>query len=192
MGFLADDSADVPSDYTFNTNIDFIDQPIQIDFGLDDIRIGGVANSPLRTDSNVNSLIGGVQGSPVQVNSTTNLNSRVGGLDEPIAIELDMGLDNVRATVDLGLDNINACFSFAIKELPSMKVHYPVNYEFGLELLGVKLFNFCIAGKSMVITEDNPVTLFHTPHRPRPVTGTPGTVGTPRSASFNVSVVEED
>ena len=88
-----------------------------------------------------------------------NINAKIDvGLDP---IQADFGLDNIKA--DFGLDNINACFSFGVKEFPRMRVHLPTKYEFGLKILGISLFSFFIHGKSMLITEDNPVRIFHKP-----------------------------
>jgi hypothetical protein len=88
-----------------------------------------------------------------------NINAKIDiGLNP---IQADFGLDNIKA--DFGLDNINACFSFGITEFPRMRVHLPTKYEFGLKILGINLFSFFINGKSMLITEDNPVRIFHKP-----------------------------
>jgi hypothetical protein len=92
---------------------------------------------------------------------------------------LDVGLDDIRlkelpviraeasikeipvirtnSKVDLGLDNIR------IQELPPirfelsfkpLRVHFPLNYSFCLELLGIRLFKFSVCGEGMVVTED--------------------------------------
>ena len=96
------------------------------------------------------------------------------GLDD---VKIDMGLDNVNVdmglddvNVDMGLDNINMCMSLAIKELPSMKVQFPVNFDFGVKLLGIPLLNFVLCGKSMVLTEENSKRLFHIPKPYKPST----------------------
>lgn len=84
------------------------------------------------------------------------------GLDN-INAKIDAGLDNVNAKIDAGLDNINICFSFGIKEFPRMKVHLPTQYEVGFNFFGLNIFSFFLKGKSMLITEDNPISLFHHP-----------------------------
>jgi hypothetical protein len=78
---------------------------------------------------------------------------------------LDAGLDNITSTstlnstskVDLGLDNIK------ITELPRIdlqvamkptRIHFPVNFHFGLSGLGLQLLTFSVCGESMVIIED--------------------------------------
>ncbi len=99
---------------------------------------------------------------------------------------LDLGLDDVN--VDLGLDNINACLSFAVKELPSMRVHFPTDYEFGLKLFGLSVFNFHICGKSMIVTEDNPRKIFYTPAR-RDARGDAG--GDSAEGSFKVTLEDK-
>ena len=82
------------------------------------------------------------------------------GLDD---VNVDMGLDDVN--VDMGLDNINMCMSFAVTEFPSMRVHFPVDLDFGLKILGLPIINFGICGKAMVLTEDNPKKVFYTPKK---------------------------
>lgn len=120
---------------------------------------------------------------PININmgSQVDLKSEIDmGLDN-VKVEADLGLDDVNVdlsgsmdlglddiNIDLGLDNINACLSFAIKELPSMRVHFPTDYEFGLKLFGLSVFNFHICGKSMIVTEDNPRKMFYTPGRRDP------------------------
>ncbi len=85
--------------------------------------------------------------------------------------KMDMGLDNVN--VDMGLDNINMCMSFAIKELPSMKMQFPVNFDFGIKVLGLPLLNFGICGKAMVLTEENSKRIFQVPKPPKFSTSKP-------------------
>ena len=85
------------------------------------------------------------------------------GLDN---VKMDMGLDNVK--VDMGLDKINVCMSFAIKEFPSMRVHFPMDFAFGIKMLGMEVLGFSVCGKAMILTEDNPRTMFYTPTRRPP------------------------
>lgn len=175
MGLLGDTSISIPSGNALPLpiSIDFVDSdlnnPLSFDFGLGDIDID------MGLD-NINVCIGGKtddNGNPMPA----VFDFGIGGTDKPIDLDLDldMGLDNIGIggtdkpiKIDMGLDNVNLCFSFAIKELPSMKFHFPTNYEFGLELFGRKVFNFCIGGKSMVVTEQNPVKIMHHPFLDNP------------------------
>lgn len=116
-------------------------QPLEIDLGFPDT---------ITVDMGLDDI-------NVQLSGSFNMDM---GLDD---VNVDLGLDNINAKVDMGLDNINVCMSMSLKELPSMKMHFPMNYEFGLELFGLKVFNFGINGKSMIITEDNPTRLFYRP-----------------------------
>jgi len=156
-------SADInfPNPWTFNINPLDTDLGLDVDadLGLDDININanmGLDNIKAELDSNMTVDMG-----LDDININMGLNNIKAELDSNMTV--DMGLDNMK--MDIGLDNINACFSFAIKELPSMRMHFPMNYEFGLELLGMKVFNFCISGKSMVVTEDNPTRMFYEPRQ---------------------------
>ena len=94
----------------------------------------------------------------------SNVDLNMGRLDN---IRIDMGLDDMKmdmkteSKVDMGLDDVNICMNLAFKEVPNIKIHMPVNYEFGFEFLGFKLFNFCLGGKSMIVTEDNPTRMFY-------------------------------
>jgi len=134
-------------------------QPLEIDMGLDNINMSSsmfMNMSPISIDMGLDNV-------NMDMNMDTNIsfNGSVDmGLDN---VNVDMGLDNVN--VDMGLDNVNMCMSFAIKELPSMKMHFPLNMDFGIKVLGIPLLNFGICGKAMVVTEDNPKKIFYTPRR---------------------------
>lgn len=80
---------------------------------------------------------------PVSLTSTSMLNS-----------ESKLTSDS---KVNLGLDNIQ------IKALPKIdlqvamkptRVHFPVNFHFGLSSMGLQLLTFSVCGESMVIIED--------------------------------------
>jgi hypothetical protein len=111
------------------------------------------------------------------MNISGNMNTKI-TLDpitiKPVSIDMglndvnvDMGLDNMK--VDMGLDNVNVCMSFAIKEFPSMRMTMPMDYNFGIKMMGMEVLGFSICGKSMMITEDNPKRMFYTPTRKAPV-----------------------
>jgi hypothetical protein len=103
---------------------------------------------------------------PWTINTTTNVGGALdAGLDDihikeigPIALTTTSTV-NSDSKVDLGLDDIR------IKELPRIelqvqtamkptRVHFPVNFRFGLSTLGMELVAFSICGESMVIVED--------------------------------------
>jgi hypothetical protein len=119
------------------------------------------------TDSNLtsNSTVGMTTNSVVDldmgldnINTTSNLTSDS---------KVDMGLDNINTSltsdskVDMGLDNVNICINMGVSELPKMKFHMPMNYDFGIDIFGMRVMNFCLGGKSMLISEDNPTQVFY-------------------------------
>lgn len=44
-------------------------------------------------------------------------------------------------------------FSFRLKEIPSIRVHFPVDYRLGFSLFGAEVFTFRICGQAQTITE---------------------------------------
>ena len=126
-----------------NVNVDMGLDNVNVDMGLDNI------NVDMGLD-NINADLG-----LDAINATVDA-----GLDK-INAKIDAGLDNIK--LDMGLNNINACLNFGIKEIPSVRVHLPTKYEFGIKVIGLKIFSFFINGKSMLVTEDNPVKVFHKP-----------------------------
>lgn len=125
-----------------------IPQPFEVDFDLDPISL--TTNSSINSDSSI--ALTGDPDAPISLGPITV---------NPLTV--DLGLDDVN--VDMGLDNINMCMSFVIKELPSMRMHFPVDLDFGLKILGLPIINFGIFGKAMVVTEDNPKKIFYTPKK---------------------------
>ena len=105
----------------------------------------------------------------VNSNSDIELDMGLDNVDVKSDSKVDMGLDkmnlNSNSKVDLGLDNVNICLNMGIKEMPKMKVHMPTNYDFGLEFFGLKVMNFSVCGKTMVVSEDNPTQLFYHPKK---------------------------
>ena len=49
--------------------------------------------------------------------------------------------------VDLGDINLR------VKEIPSVRVHMPMNYQLGFSVLGMEILSLSLCGESMVITE---------------------------------------
>jgi hypothetical protein len=53
-----------------------------------------------------------------------------------------------------------------LTQLPRARIHVPTKYAFGLCLFGVRVFDFNIAGETMIVMEDNPPRIFHQPAPP--------------------------
>ncbi|MEK6153636.1 hypothetical protein WIW50_10270 [Flavobacteriaceae bacterium 3-367] len=135
-----------------------IPQPFELDVDANMTTNSFLSMAPITVDMGLDDIK-----MDMEINSTVDM-----GLDN---VNVDMGLDNVN--VDMGLDNVNMCMSFAIKELPSMKMQFPVNFDFGIRFLGLPLLNFGICGKAMVLTEENSKRLFQVPKPPRFTASTP-------------------
>lgn len=136
-----------------------IPQPFVVDFGVDATTNSNIA---LTGNSELPISIGPVTINPLSIDiglDNVKMDANLG-----LKGEIDMGLDDVN--IDMGLDDINMCLSFAIKELPSMRMHFPVDIDFGVKLLGIPIFNFGICGKAMVVTEENPKKIFYSPKQP--------------------------
>jgi len=134
-----------------------IPQPFEVDFDLDDVSVNTLSS----INSNNSIALTGDSDAPITLGPITVDPLTVDlGLDD---VNVNMGLDDVN--VDMGLDNINMCMSFAVTELPSIRMHFPVDLDFGLKILGLPIINFGIFGKAMVITEDNPKKVFYTPRK---------------------------
>ena len=144
-----------------DVNLD-IPQPFELDIDANMATNSHISMSPVSVDMGLNNIDVDMDMNS-NVNMDTNSNINLNG-------KMDMGLDDVN--VDMGLDNVNMCMSFAIKELPSMKMHFPINFDFGIKLLGLPILNFGICGKAMVVTEDNPKRLFQVPKPPKFSTNT--------------------
>ena len=149
------DLSDLPTSYTFTLEGGPANQPI--DIHLDDIKLGltGDPNKPIGAD-----VVLDLTGDPTKP-ITVDL-----GLDD---VNVDLSLTGKRdqpITVDLGLDNVNVCLSLALTQLPRARIHVPTKYEFGLCLFGLRIFDFNIAGETMLILEDNPPRIIHQPSPP--------------------------
>ncbi|MGH7499349.1 MAG: hypothetical protein ACREL3_10915 [Gemmatimonadales bacterium] len=124
-------SVDVPTEYTIHSTVSG-----SVDMGLDDIKIKEIAPITLNTTSQLNSSS--------SLNSTSKLDS---------TSKVDMGLDDIRIKelprIEVGLE----------MSMKPTRVHFPVNYKFGLNTLGMELLSFVVCGESMVIIED------YVPHR---------------------------
>jgi len=80
----------------------------------------------------------------------------------PEFAKINVGIDPLESTLTLKpvrLDLGPIQTSIAIKEIPSVRAHLPVNYCIGLSVLGVELAAIRLCGEGMVITE---------PYKPNP------------------------
>jgi hypothetical protein len=91
------------------------------------------------------------------------------GFNSPLDIGLsgNLGLSGnfgiTLSKINIGLDPIQLAiapieikpidFSFRLKELPSMRVHLPLNYCVGLALFGFEVLSLRLCGEGQIITE---------------------------------------
>ena len=83
-------------------------------------------------------------------------------LREPSEIPGNFGITTL-PKINIGLDLIKLeiapieikpiDFSFRLKELPSMRVHLPMNYCVGLALFGFEVLSVRLCGEGQIITE---------------------------------------
>lgn len=171
------DLSDLPTSYTLTFEGGPANQPI--DIHLDDIKLNltGDPTRPIGAD-----IVLDLTGDPAKP-ITVDL-----GLKD-VNVDLNLtGNRNQPITVDLGLDNVNVCLSLALTQLPRARIHVPTKYEFGLCLFGFRVFNFNIAGETMVVMEDNPPRIFCQPSVPGTATLHP----THGDTAFRVSLGEAD
>ncbi len=118
----------------------------------------------LEIDSNLSGTVGtSVSGSFGAVGPVT-----ISGIPDDYTIKvpeiakIEFGLDPLESTVKLEPIQLNLGpiqTSLAIKEIPSVRTHLPVNYCVGFSVFGVELAALRLCGEGMVITE---------PYRPNP------------------------
>jgi hypothetical protein len=174
------DLSDLPTSYTLTFEGGPANQPI--DIHLDDIKLDltGDVTKPVSADVILD--VKGDPAHPVALDLT-------GDPNKPIAVNLSLtGRRDEPITVDLGLDNVNVCLSLAVTQLPRARIHVPTKYEFGLCLFGRRIFDFNIAGETMIIMEDNPPRIIHqasarVPNQPPQEPG---------ETSFRVTLGEDD
>ena len=66
--------------------------------------------------------------------------------------KINIGIDPIQlAIAPIEIKPID--FSFRLKELPSMRVHLPLNYCVGLALFGYEILSVRLCGEGQVITE---------------------------------------
>ena len=80
-----------------------------------------------------------------------------------IPTDYDFSIDLNLSKINIGLDPMQVKvepieikpldFSFRIKEIPSARVHLPVDYKVGLTLFGMELACVRLCGQGQVITE---------------------------------------
>ena len=66
--------------------------------------------------------------------------------------KINVGIDPMRFTID-PLEIKPLDMSFRIKEIPSVRVHFPVDYRVAVGFLGIELACVRLCGQSQVITE---------------------------------------
>jgi len=84
---------------------------------------------------------------------------------DPLELKIDP-LDIKVEPLDIKVEPLD--MSFRIKEIPSVRVHFPVDYRFCVALLGTELMSLQICGQGQVITEPyvpNPCECRNTPLR---------------------------
>jgi hypothetical protein len=69
---------------------------------------------------------------------------------DPLDIKVEP-LDIKVEPLDIKVEPLD--MSFRIKEIPSVRVHFPVDYRFCVALLGTELMSLQICGQGQVITE---------------------------------------
>ncbi len=118
----------------------------------------------LEIDSNLSGTVGtSVSGSFGAVGPVT-----LSGIPDQYTIKvpeidkIEIGVDPLESTVKLEPIQLNLGpiqTSLAIKEIPSVRAHLPVNYCVGLSIFGFELAAIRLCGEGMIITE---------PYRPNP------------------------
>ncbi len=80
-------------------------------------------------------------------------------------VGLDLHLSGIPTNYNFGLDlkpiNVNIAplelkpldLSFRIKEIPSIRAHFPVDYKVCIGLFGIEALSLRLCGQSQVITE---------------------------------------
>jgi len=80
----------------------------------------------------------------------TRLSGTVGTNITGIPDHLTLSIDRL-PKVQLGVDPV--ALAVSIKELPSLRVHLPVDFRVGLSLLGLEMLTVRLCGKAMAINE---------------------------------------
>lgn len=73
------------------------------------------------------------------------------GLDK-----IQVGLDKVQLGIDplaLSVDVKPIDLALRLKEIPSVRVHFPTNFKLGFSLFGSEFFSIRLCGQAQVITE---------------------------------------
>jgi hypothetical protein len=171
---------DIPKEFWIHLD------PVNLSGGFD-LMLSGDPIRPLTIDAGLDDVNVSLTGNPA----------------EPVTIAA--GLDNIKVSltgnngqplaVDLGLDKI--CVSLAVTEIPRVRVHVPTRYDFGFCLFGIPIFNFTLAGETMLLTQDNPPRVVHKPARAPTPTPNPNplpnpTVPNPSAPRVRVNLTEDD
>lgn len=73
------------------------------------------------------------------------------GLDK-----IQLGLDKVQLGIDplaLSVDVKPIDFALRLKEIPSVRIHFPTNFKLGFSFFGSEFFSVRLCGQAQVITE---------------------------------------
>lgn len=95
----------------------------------------------------------GQSGKPFEAELSGGIGVDVGGKDTPLGLnithipKIQIGLDKI----EVGIDPLT--LNLAIKEIPSIRAHFPANFSIGFTALGVKLFSIDLCGKAQLINE---------------------------------------
>jgi hypothetical protein len=66
--------------------------------------------------------------------------------------KIDIGIDPIALKID-PLEIKPLDLSFRIKEIPSVRIHLPLDYKVGLALFGAELASVRLCGQAQIITE---------------------------------------
>ncbi len=124
----------------------------RIDFGIPPLSVG-VTALPTIT---IGKLTAGID--PLTINKLT------AGLDPITVNKLSAAVDPLSIgitqlpKIQIGLDPVQLNlgpieFNLSVKEIPSVRVHLPLHFGFGLKVLGHDVLSAKVAGEAQVITE---------------------------------------
>jgi hypothetical protein len=119
-------------------------------------------------DLEVDSKLSGTVGSSVsgslssEISGSMDSNVTLSGIPDAYSIKIpeidkvEFGVDPLHGTVKIEPVQIQLApvtTNIAIKEIPSQRVHLPLNYSLGLSVFGVELAALRLCGEGMVINE---------------------------------------
>jgi hypothetical protein len=130
---------------------------VQIDAGLDDIRIKEIPALTVNSNLAVTQPI--VTQSTSKSDSSANLDLKVEPLNVDLKVEpLKVSSDSTSA-IDLKPVAIDSCQTLKIAPLPPIKMEQPYSQHFGITFMGMELWGLNISGRYD--------TFLHSPPKPR-------------------------